>query len=253
MRKLHLVYFSPNHTTEKVIHASNQKLQFEVVSHNFTTSFQAFTPDIDDIVFIASPVYSGRVPDLFNQRLAGIKGQHNLSIVFVVYGNRAYDDALLELKTLAERQKLKVVGAIAAIGQHSLVLNVAKNRPNQTDLEQIADLSFDIINNLYNFKLNNQLHIPGKKVHSKAKRLSLTPYANDNCVHCNKCVEACPSHAIDQDHFIHPNPKLCIGCLACVNVCQHNSRTLSKAKAIPISFAIELASLKPKNIESFKL
>ncbi len=54
-----------------------------------------------------------------------------MAIAIVLYGNRNYDDALIELKDILELDGFKVVAGAAFIGEHSFSNNLAKNRPDE--------------------------------------------------------------------------------------------------------------------------
>ena len=56
---------------------------------------QVFTPQ--DLVVFGAPVYGGRVFQGALERLSPLRGQDTPCIVTVTYGNRDFDDALLEL------------------------------------------------------------------------------------------------------------------------------------------------------------
>ena len=47
------------------------------------------------------PVYAGRVPALTVERLKGIKTSGVKCVIVAVYGNRAYEDALVEMQDVA--------------------------------------------------------------------------------------------------------------------------------------------------------
>ncbi len=61
----------------------------------------------NDIVIVGVPVYAGRVPKVLLKYLNSIKGKGALAVAVVVYGNRNYDDALIELRDILE---LVVIG-----------------------------------------------------------------------------------------------------------------------------------------------
>ena len=54
----------------------------------------------EDICVVSVPSYGGRVPASAADRIRRISGHSAMAIAVVVYGNRAYDDTLLELKDL---------------------------------------------------------------------------------------------------------------------------------------------------------
>ena len=51
----------------------------------------------------------------------------------VVYGNREYDDALLETKNALRANGFQVIAAAAFIAEHSIVRTIAAGRPDAED------------------------------------------------------------------------------------------------------------------------
>ena len=54
----------------------------------------------------------------------------------MVYGNRAYDDTLLELKTRLKRAGFRCAAAVAAVAEHSIMCQFATGRPDPGDLAE---------------------------------------------------------------------------------------------------------------------
>jgi hypothetical protein len=83
------------------------------------------------------PVYGGRVPEVALERLRALKGNGGPAIAVVVYGNRAYEDALLELHTELTANGYKVIAAAAFIAEHSIVRSISgKNDSKATKLRK---------------------------------------------------------------------------------------------------------------------
>jgi hypothetical protein len=118
-----LIYFSPTQTTRKIIEGISQGLQFANLEHvNLTlpaAETQKFPVFSDDLALIGSPVYSGRLPAVAISRFRKLKGNGAPAVIVVVYGNRAYEDALLELRDVALEAGFKPIAAGAFIGEHS--------------------------------------------------------------------------------------------------------------------------------------
>ena len=74
-----------------------------------------------DLVLIAVPSYGGRVPALAAQRLAAVRVHQARCVIVCVYGNRAYEDTLAELRDVAEQAGIRVFAAIAAFAVHSII------------------------------------------------------------------------------------------------------------------------------------
>jgi len=49
----------------------------------------------------------------------------------------------------------------------------------------------------------------------------IRPEFRDTCIHCGRCIEACPVKALafDEDKNVQLNPQLCIGCCCCHEIC----------------------------------
>ena len=92
-------------------------------------------PDIheDDLAVIAMPVFAGRVPALAVERLRMINPHGAKCAVIAVYGNRAYDDALLELQDVATEMGFRVIAAVGAVAEHSIIRRYGKGRPDAAD------------------------------------------------------------------------------------------------------------------------
>ena len=58
-------------------------------------------------------------------------------ILVCVYGNRAYDDTLAELEDIARSCGFRVVAAVTAIAEHSIVRQIAQGRPDSQDIEEL--------------------------------------------------------------------------------------------------------------------
>lgn len=131
---MYMICFSPTGGTEKVAEILSQKIDVEVQmidlcdpklpNHTFTD---------EDIALIAVPSYGGRVPALAAQRLERMQANQTRAILVCVYGNRAYEDTLVELQDVCENCGFKVIGAVAAIAEHSIAHQFASGRPDVLD------------------------------------------------------------------------------------------------------------------------
>lgn len=143
----HTFAFSVKGTTKKLI------AEMGACFPNFTYTdctksgcTQSFTDT--DLVVVGAPVFGGRIPPSFAKNLLGIQGNNTPAVAVVVYGNRAYDDALLELKNILTAQGFCVVAGIVYVAEHSLAPNVAAGRPNANDLATARAYSDAILQKL---------------------------------------------------------------------------------------------------------
>ena len=115
-----LVYFSPTGTTRKVLKGIIEGLQDGTVHEIDLTPPSAEGYDralkTEGLTLIGAPVYAGRIPDTAVQRLKRLKADKTPAVIVVVYGNRAYEDALLELSTIVRETGFIPIAAGAFIG-----------------------------------------------------------------------------------------------------------------------------------------
>jgi DUF1009 family protein len=64
-----------------------------------------------------------------------LEGNGALAAAVVLYGNRNYDDALIELKDILTGRGFKVIAAGAFIGEHAFSTVLGAGRPDREDLQ----------------------------------------------------------------------------------------------------------------------
>jgi hypothetical protein len=82
------------------------------------------------------------------ERLESIRGLDTPAVLVVVYGNRAYEKALMELDAFAIPHGLKVIAGATFIGEHSYSTDkcpIADGRPNESDLDYAEDFGKKIM------------------------------------------------------------------------------------------------------------
>lgn len=140
--------FSPTGGTKKVADAITGKWDKNVETVDLTDASADFIKlqmQKGDLVLIAVPSYGGRVPDLAVKRLAQVQGGGTCCVLVCVYGNRAYEDTLIELYDAAQKSGFYTLAAVAAIAEHSIIHQYAANRPDQQDIEKLHDISAKIL------------------------------------------------------------------------------------------------------------
>ena len=138
MKNIHLFYFSPTHTTKRAVQGIGQGVGVEVIEHDLTfacDSDEEFNLGENDIAIVGVPVYAGRVPEIAANILKRVHGNNTLAVAVVVYGNRAFEDALLELKNILKENGFSVIAGGAFIGEHSYTKKVGTKRPDNNDIE----------------------------------------------------------------------------------------------------------------------
>ena len=78
------------------------------------------------------------------QRLTMLTGQGARAILVCVYGNRAYEDTLVELEDAAKQAGFRVIAAVAAVAEHSIARQFATGRPDAQDKKVLAGFAGQI-------------------------------------------------------------------------------------------------------------
>ena len=235
------VYFSGTGTTEKVATTLARDLAERLEAAYDTYCFnlpQAREKDLsfgpEDLVVLGTPVYAGRVPNLLMPYVRDhIKGNGTLGVSVVLYGNRNYDDGLIELRNLMRDNGFLPVAAGAFVGEHSFSKVLGAGRPDGKDMALVAQLGERTAE-----KVKNLTEVPAEVVevtgcdpirpyytprdrHGEPIKdfLKAKPVTDpDKCVKCGLCARLCPMGSIDPSDVSNVAGK-CIKCCACGKKC----------------------------------
>jgi len=224
-----LVYFSATYTTKKVTRLIAEQIGGKVMEYDITQNSpnKDVLSDSENLLIVGMPVYAGRIPASALLALHKFKGSGTPAIIVCVYGNRDYDDALLELKDIVETNGFKVISAGAFIAQHAIFPDVAMNRPDEKDIKlikQFADKSKEILQGVASIGLLHEINVKGNKPYKVPGKIPLHPKGNKKCNECGTCVKLCPVQAIPADNPRKTDTKKCIICSRCIVVCPQKSR-----------------------------
>ena len=145
-----------------------------------------------------------------------------------MYGNRAIDDCLLELKNILTEQGFKCKAAISAVAEHSMMPQFAANRPDDEDRNELISFARKIKEKIDNNTLSESVDVPGKIPYVKSPNLPLKIKVNKDCVKCGKCAKICPVGAISFDNPTCTDKRQCITCMRCISECPKRARALSR-------------------------
>jgi ferredoxin len=242
IRKAYTVYLSPTRTTEKAVIAvaEGTGLPCETIDLTTLKSRQKLNRSFrrNELVIAGMPVYGGRIPMNLENFFSSLKGDNTPAVALVMYGNREYEDALVELKIRLEERGFKVIAGAAFIGEHTFSQKIATGRPDAGDLNIAKEFGRKVIKDI-DKALSSKLVVNGVYPYAAegfnpAQPGHLTKFAQiittENCTRCGVCAENCPWGAISINEEVSTDPIKCLRCFRCIKVCPEGARKVIDPK-----------------------
>ena len=258
-----LVYFSPTETTQAVVREIARGINpGNVESLDITrpgARLQPLCTSENELLIIGVPVYMGRVPALLTEWLHAIKAHNTPAVCVVVYGNRVYDDALVELSDILAQCGCRTIAGGAWIGEHSFSTDetpTAKDRPDAGDLSCAESFGRKIrekITALPSVDQIPEVTIPGCHPYRGDSKLWTVDFiaVSDACIQCGTCAEGCPAGAIDPENSSVIDTEKCITCCACIRHCPKHARTMKPGLVRDASLRLHTLYRERKEPEFF--
>ncbi|WP_316348617.1 4Fe-4S binding protein [Desulfuromonas acetoxidans] len=230
---VHLIYFSPTGTTRNVIDAIAAGMAAEKISRYDLTLSQ--TPQeqflSEGIAVIGIPVYAGRVPVGCLDRLANFSANQIPTILVALYGNREFEDALVELQDITSEKGFNVIAAGAFIGEHSYATSshpVAVGRPDANDLSLAESFGQQIADKIERDCFDTPVIDGNHPYRARVAFGGIAPETDaEKCTLCGTCAEVCPVGIVTVADSVTTQAEPCIMCCACVKACKMGARSLN--------------------------
>lgn len=247
MKNICAMYFSATGTTEKIVSGIAKRIgerlglsysKFDFTIKDVRKINKEFTKG--DVVVFGMPVIAGRVPNLLLNYLKTVKGNAALVVPVVVYGNRNFDDALIELRDILADNGFVPIAAGAFIGEHSFSGTLGMNRPDAQDLEIAFDFADKVTAKIVRGEdLDKIVDVKGERPYRPYYQprdiqgapidiRKVKPKTNNLCVDCKLCAVLCPLRAIDYDH-VREVPGTCMKCCSCIKKCPTGAKYFDDA------------------------
>jgi len=247
--KVWAVYFSPTGNAKKVITTMAKKaaecLGVPMESFDFTLpekreNKMSFADT--DLVFFCTPVYAGRIPNkMLPYVQSAFEGNGALAVPVSVFGNRNFDNGLIELRNELELHGFHTIAAAGIPTEHVFSDQLATGRPDADDLVKIAEFGAKAAK-----KAADMTEIPEKVAvrgddpvgayytplgtdGKPAVFLKAKPVTDpEKCTKCGICATVCPMGSIPKDA---PDTctGICIKCQACIKACPTGAKHFEDA------------------------
>ena len=227
---IYSIYFSPTQGTKVITNTLAQEIGTyqEIDLCEYTDQIQERIFWENDICLIGVPAYGGRVPRTAAERIKGLKGNGALAVLVVSYGNRDYDDTLIELYDVVKAQGFTCVSGVTAIAEHSIMHKFAAGRPDETDQKELREFGKRVREYLEHQEKTGELSVPGNHPYKELGTIPFIPKPGKACNSCGRCAALCPVGAIDLNNVKKVDEEKCISCMRCIAVCPKHARSLNK-------------------------
>lgn len=239
LNSVDLIHFSPTHTTRTILeHIAKGIDPRQATNIDLITNTKTINYSPNEFVIFGVPVYSGRVPQTATERLQQINGEKTPCAIVVVYGNRDFEDALLELKDIAIKQGFLPIVAGAFIGEHSYSTPqspIASGRPDNEDITIAFNFGKEINKTLASINPDHyHLSVPGNHPYKvSGLRGGISPFTIQSaCTLCGVCASICPTQAIKIENEVITDSTKCILCCACIKQCKEEARINTNEKIL---------------------
>lgn len=249
IRKMTAVYFSPTGNAKKVAKAiagacaealSVSLEEFDYTLPSAREHTREFSPE--DLVIVCTPTYAGRIP---NKTLPYVQnaftGNGALAVPVAVFGNRNFDNCLIELRNELEAHGFHTIAGAGVPTEHVFFDGLGTGRPDREDLDRLAAFGREIAKKSVALEeIPEKIDVRGDDPvgayytplgtdGKPAVFLKAKPKVDlDACIGCGRCSEVCPMGSVSPTQS-EVCTGVCIKCQACIKECPMGARYFDDA------------------------
>ena len=258
---LYSVFFSPAGTTRLVANTISASFGGTVERWDLLREADKEPPCLtaEDTLLLSMPVYAGLIPAHCVPLVQRLRGSSTPALLAAVYGNRDYDDALLQMQDLLEAQGFQVIAAGAFVAQHSIFPKTGAGRPDDRDLACIRNFGKECreLRDRPTVFGGKHLQVKGDPGYTarldKPLSIPFHPTGSKSCVQCGACAAICPMGAIDPASPRETDREKCISCGACIAACPRHCRGYHSVAYPPAALAFQAKCSARRDPELFLL
>ena len=250
---VYAMYFSPTGGTKRAVDilagelGTPREMDFSVPDEHY--ELYRFEPG--DVCVVGVPSFGGRVPETALHNLTKVRARGAAAVVVVSYGNRAYEDTLLELRKAMEGCGFKVVAAVAAVTEHSIMHQYGAGRPDDKDGQALKAMAGEIKKKLLKPDSWKDFFVPGRYPYKEYHTIPMVPEAGGECRKCGLCAARCPAKAIPKAQPEKTDGSRCISCMRCVSICPEHGRKVNRMLVFAASMKLKKACSGRKENQLF--
>ena len=205
---------------------------------------------------VGAPVYGGRLPQTAVERFRKLHGNQTPAVLVVTYGNRDYDDALLELKDVLVEQGFRPLTAAAVVAEHNVIPSFASARPDGADVKRLQHFADKTARKMKLVSCNyalKDLAVNGKRPYKEYHGVPLKIKVSSSCDNCGTCIRKCPVQAISRTDPRVTDTQRCITCMRCVKVCPSGARKINTMVLLAVGQKLKKVCSERREAEFFIL
>lgn len=246
------IYFSPTGTSKKNVMSIMEGIDENTHCIDITVpglpNKTTFTKE--DVVVFGGPVYGGRLFKEQVKRMQIFKGNQTPCIITVTYGNRDYDDALIEMFDVVSTLGFIPIAGAGMVAKHTYG-HIQEHRPDQKDLADNQNFGKNVKAKI-KAKQYDLVNIPGHRPYKDGGNGGhfIPTSKHTICTKCGMCAKLCPMQAISHEDFTI-DPNTCISCFRCIQVCPVQAKVMEGKEYIEFASMFTKKLATPKENQYF--